>query len=224
MFHVKHLLFALVFLPLMVSAQMGTTSLEAKPLPPMPSLDKSVDDFMISNSVGFELSREQSDWFYWTNYSRANPRRFWDSVVAPIIRLHPQMNNSFSISLKKDLYASKPLPLLKPSRALNKAAASLATALAKKKSQPSHTAPNGETFADRMNKAGIQTCAGENISYGPWAPVMMLVLLYIDEGVPDTGHRKSLLDPSFTEMGIGIGEFPDGTMMVVQEFACPQSK
>jgi uncharacterized protein YkwD len=94
--------------------------------------------------------------------------------------------------------------------------------MASKKASPSHTSPSGSTFQSRMEAAGIKKCAGENISFGPGNTIMMLTLLYIDEGVPDFGHRKTLLDPSFTEMGIGVGVFPDKKLMVVQDFACNQ--
>jgi uncharacterized protein YkwD len=50
----------------------------------------------------------------------------------------------------------------------------------------------------------------------------MLVLLYIDEGVPEMGHRKTLLDPSFVEMGIGVAPYPDNKVMVIQDLACDQ--
>lgn len=51
---------------------------------------------------------------------------------------------------------------------------------------------------------------------------MMLVLLYIDQGVPALGHRTALLNPSFTEMGIGISSYPAKNVIVVQDFACKQ--
>jgi uncharacterized protein YkwD len=73
-----------------------------------------------------------------------------------------------------------------------------------------------------MKSISIKRCAGENISFGPANTVLMLVLLYIDEGVPDLGHRKTLLNASFVEMGIGIGAYPEGKYMVVQTFSCDQ--
>jgi uncharacterized protein YkwD len=95
--------------------------------------------------------------------------------------------------------------------------------LASKKANPSHTSPNGSTFQDRAEKALIQRCAGENISFGPQNAVLGLVLLYIDQGVPGAGHRLSLLSPSFTEMGIGVSPYPNNYYMVIQDFACTQN-
>jgi hypothetical protein len=223
MFHVKHLLFLVFFIPIASCAQkMGTTTLEVKSLPSLPVRDLSVDNFLLLSEEYKQLSDKEKDWFYWTNYSRINPRRFWDSVVAPLIKAFPKLDNSYSRGLKTDLYNSKPLPMVKPNKGLSKIAQSFAKEMAANKALPSHSSPSGSTFQSRMESGAIKRCAGENISFGPDNPIMMLALLYIDEGVPDMGHRKTLLDPAFEEMGLGIGSYPDKKIMVVQDFACNQ--
>ncbi len=223
MFHVKQHLFILFLFPVcLFGQQMGITTLETRALPRMPIRDTAVERFL-SESQGFNsLSSVQRDWFYWTNYSRKNPKRFWDSVVVPLMDVFPPLRNSYSASLKKDLFNTPSLPLLKPNAPLTKVADKHAKELAAKNVNPSHTSPSGATFQYRMEGIGIQFCAGENISYGLWEPILMLTLLYIDEGVPDLGHRKSLLTPTFVEMGIGVGAFPDKKVLIVQDFACAQ--
>lgn len=221
MFHVKPILLALLLFPLLSYSQhMGSTKLEIKDLPLPPSRDYSVDVYV--NQFSTSLNSTQKEWFYWTNYSRSNPKRFWDSVVAPILNVYPSFRNSYTNSLKEDLYKASSLPFVKPNDDLAKIANSLANSLAKKKAKPSHTSPSGETFEDRMKSISVKKCAGENISFGPPNTVLMLVLLYIDEGVPDFGHRRTLLNPSFVEMGVGIGAYPQNRYMVVQDFACDQ--
>ena len=202
---------------------MGNILLDRRVLPRLPMVDLGVESSLNEVTNYNSLSRDQKDWFYWTNYSRKDPRRFWDSVIVPILEVYPQFKNDFSISLKKDLYASSPLPMVIPSAQLANVATEHAEALAAKKSLPSHTSPDGSTFQTRMQKARIKKCAGENISFGPANTVLALVLLYLDQGVPDVGHRKSLLNPSFTEMGIGISSYPESRLMVVQDFSCNQS-
>jgi hypothetical protein len=200
---------------------MGTTVIELKALPKFPGTDVKVEAFLKSTKDYQTLTKEQQEWFYWTNYSRKDTQRFWDSVVAPILQVYPHFRNSYSVSLQKDLYASPTLPLVAPNSQLEKIASDHADALARKKTPPSHTSPNGDSFQTRMGK--IKKCAGENISLGPSSPVLALVLLYLDQGVPDVGHRKTLLSPSFTEMGIGISSYPNNKVMVVQDFACSQT-
>ena len=211
------------FLPVSLFAQhMGTTKMEVRALPALPTKDYTVEKFLRSFNEVRSLTDAQREWFYWTNYSRSNPKRFWDSIVAPLIKVYPEFENSYSISLKKDLYATAPLPLLKPNIVLLKMAQAHANSLAAKKAPPSHTSPDGISFQARALKEKLQRCAGENISFGPPNPVMGLVFLYLDQGVPDVGHRLSLLSPSFTEMGIGISAYPNNNFMVVQDFGCVQ--
>jgi hypothetical protein len=223
MFHVKHFLLLFLFLPLVaISQHMGSTTLIVKELPRVPIKDVVVDSYLNQFAEASGLTGQQKEWFYWTNYSRSNPRRFWDSVVAPLIATYPNLKNDYSNSLKNDLYNVAPLPLLKPNINLIKIAQKQAKELAEKEARPSHTSPAGVSFSERMKAIGVKKCAGENISFGPGSVPLMLTLLYIDEGVPDLGHRKTLLSPSFVEMGIGIGNYSGDRYMVIQDFACSQ--
>lgn len=223
MFHVKHIVFLILFLPIVAVAQhLGTTMLPEKNLLALPLNSAQVLQFLDTSSEYTLMSAAQKEWFYWTNYSRNNPKAFWDSVVAPILETYPTLKNSNTVSLKSDLYNVPSLPLLKPNNKLLSTSKTLAKELAAKNLPPSHTSPSGTTFPQRMKALGIVNCAGENISSGPLNPVLMLVLLYIDNGVPGLGHRHALLNPSFAEMGIGYGTYPDNSSIVVQDFACNQ--
>lgn len=223
MFHVKPFFLLLFLFPLILKAQhVGKTKLEVKEMPVFTISNNNINLYLSQFKEYNSLNNLQKEWFYWTNYSRNNPRGFWDSIVVPILQTFPNLNNSYSASLKKDLYAASPLPLLRPNTKLAATSSLLARELASKNADPSHTSPSGITFQQRMQTANIKTCAGENISFGSWNTPLMLVLLYIDEGVTNLGHRKSLLNPAFTEMGIGLGDYPDNKVMVVQDFACSQ--
>jgi hypothetical protein len=225
MFHVKQFLFLFLFLPFFTVAQhFGTTTLPLKALPAPPPKNASIVSFLESFPEYNSLNAAQKDWFYWTSYSRSNPKSFWDSVVAPILVNFPTLKTPNTISLKEDLYKATSLPLVKPNSTLLKTAQSFANEMASKNASPSHTSPSGSTFPDRMKAAGIINCAGENISFGPSDPVLMLVLLYIDEGVANVGHRKTLLNPTFIEMGIGLAKYPNNNTIVIQDFGCKQTK
>lgn len=222
-FHVKHLLFLVVFFPLTIFCQsMATTTLEVKPNPTMPARDLTIDSFLNLFPETRSLDNTQKDWFYWTNYSRKNPRKFWDSVVVPFLEIYPTLQSKNSRSLKEDLYKVTNLSSLEPSKQLLKAAKEHAVGSASHNIQPSHISYNGSTFQDRMDAIGIKYCAGENISYGPLNTPFLLVLLYIDEGVSELGHRKTLLDPLFVEMGVGVGKYPNNLFFIVQDFSCKQ--
>lgn len=225
MFHVKPFLLILLFVPLIGSTQhFGTTTLEVKTLPPLPPTDKTVETFLSKDTLYNSLSPYLKDWFYWTNYSRSSPKKFWDSVITPILNLYPDFRNTYTSSLEKDLITTPSLPLLKLNKTLLSTSRSLAQELALNNASPSHTSPSGATFPVRMKTAGILNCAGENISFGPPNPLLMLVLLYVDQGVPQLGHRRSLLNPAFTEMGIGTATYTDKNFIFIQDFACAQNK
>jgi uncharacterized protein YkwD len=45
---------------------------------------------------------------------------------------------------------------------------------------------------------------GENIYYGPYTPLEIVIQLLIDEGIEDLGHRKNLLSQKFNSIGVAI--------------------
>jgi len=221
---VKHFLLSLLLLPVFSSAQhFSISTIEVKPFPIMPLKLNEIEQTLAKSPLYIVLSGEQKEWFYWTNYSRLRPKAFWDSIVTPILKTYPNLNTDYSASLKRDLYKAEPLPLLLPNKQLMDLAAGHANDLAKKKANPSHNSTNGETFQQRMVNGGIKSCAAENMSFGPSNAVLALVLLYIDEKLPDLGHRMNLLNPSFKMMGIGISSYPNNIFMIVQDLACDQS-
>lgn len=222
MFHVKRgLLLIAMFFPLFTFAQhFSSSTIEVKPLPPMPARDASIDQFL--QSAAASLGPEEKEWFYWTNFSRSKPKVFWDSVVAPILVTFPNLKTSYTASLKKDLYKAETLSLLKPNEKLMTLAQSHAKELQNKNAPPSHDSPSGVTFQSRMMSGGVQKCAGENLSFGPSNTVLALLFLFIDEGIPDLGHRKALLSPDYKEMGVGLATYKNGNTLVIQDFSCPQ--
>src|SRR3954449_4618332 len=119
MFHVKQFLFLLVFVPFFSFSQhFGKTTLPLKEMPALPSKNSSIIQFLESSPEYSSLNSAQKEWFYWTNYSRSNPKRFWDTIITPILANFPTLRNSNVESLRRDLYKSAPLPLVKPNVSL----------------------------------------------------------------------------------------------------------
>ena len=75
-----------------------------------------------------------------------------------------------------------------------------------------------------MNRAGIKYCANENISISSQSILLSVLLLYLDIGLPNLGHRKALLNPSLVETGIGSASYGKemGQFFLVQDLACLQ--
>jgi len=222
---VKHFIILLAFLyPFIVSAQLSSVQLEAKDVPKPVTKDTAVANWNARQPGFATMSQQGKDFLYWTNYSRVNPKRFWDSVLLPVLKAFPNLQSTYSQSLKTDLYNSPNLPLFKLNPILMKTSQGHASDIGLKKAQPGHNSTDGRTFVDRVKGAGIIRCAGENISLGDVDPLLSLVLLYIDYGLPELGHRKTLLNSTYVETGVGVSSYGDtGSTFIVEDFACNQT-
>jgi Cysteine-rich secretory protein family len=189
---------------------------------------KNIDETVLKwnqNQAGFSnLSLKEQQFYYWVNYSRFNPERFFDSVVKPMAEVYPQLKGKNYESLEKDLANTQKLPLFFLHEDLGKMADFHAKDITSHNATPSHNSVNGETFADRFKRFNLKNCGGENISNGAGSTdiLLMIVLLYLDINVPDLGHRKSLLNPAFINTGIGAASYKNGNIFIVEDFACDQ--
>ncbi len=222
LFHVKPFLLCLILFPLFGSSQISTIWLKDRAVPIPSTIDSSLFIWNAQQPGYAKLSEHAKQWLYWTNYARKNPRQFWDSAVSPILVAFPELSGKYSASLQIDLYKADPLPFISLNTSLIQTAQYHATDIAVSNSKPSHNSSNGDDFAFRMKKAGIIHCAAENISLGNHSILLSLVLLYLDIDLPALGHRKNLLNPSFSDLGIGISVLRDGSLFSVQDFSCTQ--
>jgi uncharacterized protein YkwD len=72
-----------------------------------------------------------------------------------------------------------------------------------------------------MRLAGITKCAAENIYTGKNEPLLSLIMLLLDLGLEVPGHRKNLLTPWFSQMGVSIQTHRSmNRVVLVQIFAC----
>ena len=86
-----------------------------------------------------------------------------------------------------------------------------------------HESPSGTTVRERSRAAGYRWGAvGENIAFGQTS-VGEVVETWMDS----PGHRKNILSPNFSELGVGLalGRGPDGKHQIlwVQNFGAPRS-
>jgi uncharacterized protein YkwD len=93
----------------------------------------------------------------------------------------------------------------------------------------SHQCPGEPDLGARETAAGVHwTAAGENIGTGgpvaasTVASTQLAVTLtqdMLNEQPPNDGHRKNILNPSFTHIGIAIYRAPSGTLWLTQDFS-----
>ncbi|HEX6914425.1 MAG TPA: CAP domain-containing protein [Chitinophagaceae bacterium] len=214
-------LFLLVLLPFMGKGQ-SVVVLEQRSINFNLSIDQEIVNWNASFR-GFEsLSKEEKEIYYWTNYSRKDPRRFWDSVMVPIMVTFPQLRGAYAASLKQDLYATRRLPLLALSDTLNQTSKSHAEDIGFKSASISHTSTNGTRFSERLTQAGIRNCGSENMSLGNGDVLMAIAMLYLDYGLENLGHRKTLLNPEYVHIGVGATHYGTEQLFFVQDFSCEQ--
>lgn len=162
----------LAYTSVSAQAQYSNVVLDNRPIPAPITIDPDVVKHLNADPLVKHLNTFEKEFLYWTNYSRINPRRFWDSAVAPILSIYPNLKGSFANSLKETLYKTESLPLLSVHHQLQILAKKHAVELGKNGFKLSHTSPNGTTFQQRMNMAGIEGCAGENLTLGQTNPLM----------------------------------------------------
>jgi len=193
-------------------------------IPEPEKTDKQVQEWNRNQLIGKNNSTQEQDFFYWVNFSRRNPSEFYDKAVKEIIKTYPQLKGKNLETLESDLKNSASLPMFNLSTYLNLMAQSHSKDITSNNASPSHISTNGDGFIERFKKAGLRNCGGENISFsgGDGNALLMLVLLYLDINVPDLGHRKALLNPLFTDTGIGISIYKNGNTFLVEDFSCSQ--
>lgn len=218
----KTLAFLFLLIPFLSFSQLSIVELEAKKVPEPFTRDAAVDRWNLSQPGYPLLPKEAQALLYWTNYSRNNPKQFWDSAVVPILALFPSLNKQEARSLEQTLGQTGPLPMFTLNAQLVKTAQAHAADIAGKNARPSHTSTNGSDFGARMKQAGIRRCANENISLSSQSILLSVVLLYLDIGLPDLGHRKTLLDTNLREIGVGSALYGKDQWFLVQDFACQQ--
>lgn len=121
-------------------------------------------------------------------------------------------------SLKSDLSKSKNLPPLQPGKNLSKAA----TFHAKDMGQTGgigHQSSDGTKTFERVKKYAQGGYMGENCSYGPSDPLAIVLQLLVDDGVPSLGHRKAILSPNYTHVGVSIQPHKVYGYNCVQDFS-----
>ena len=131
--------------------------------------------------------------------ARANGPLFASTFLDEYIRIKKLKPSSYTRSLYEELKHVRDLPMLLPERDLYKVAREHAS-WSGKKGYEGHKGFK-QRYTPMMKKYAE---VGENIYYGPYTPLEIVIQLLIDEGIEDLGHRKNLLGPKFNSIGVAI--------------------
>jgi len=117
------------------------------------------------------------------------------------------------------LRATPPRPALRRSEGMSRAAADHVRDQGPR-GAVGHDGRDGSTTGSRVNRYGTWGVRlTESISYGPATAHDVIADLLIDDGVPNRGHRRNLLDPDVRVAGVACGAHGRFGVMCVIDLA-----
>jgi uncharacterized protein YkwD len=149
------------------------------------------------------LSEEEKALYLLTNLARMNGKKFYKEWAAPFMKERNTPATSYTQTLKTDLEKTKGLAPLKVNMDLVSAATYHAKDMGKT-GQTGHDSSDGTSTFKRIRKYHDGGAMAENCSYGYSGAMDILMQLLIDEGVSSLGHRNTILNGIYTQMGVAI--------------------
>jgi len=183
------------------------------------------EELKMANTAGNAsyLSGQEKDMVMYINLARIDGEKFFNTFFEQFANDYNQQmlkysnynevkinrNSSYYRSLKKTLSQTKNLPVFWPDETL--------TIVSRKHAQDlninnyaGHHSSNGQSVKDRIDSAYPNKSHAENLAFGFPTGLGNVCMLLLDKGVPDLGHRKSLLntDLKLNRIGTCIGPHP----------------
>jgi len=156
-----------------------------------------------NTAVNTSLSEDEKLVFFYCNLARLNGAKFLRTYAANYLT----DTSEYVTSLKKELSQIKNLPMLKPDRGLCKAAAFHAEDMYKK-DFCGHNSSDGTSWSRRIHryyfKDNNKPVCAENVSYGYYTALDIVMAFLIDRWVPSHGHRYNILNELKIAMGVSI--------------------
>lgn len=225
MFHVKRFfLFIIVSMLSTETSAQGSVVLADEPIDLAVQKDSTLLGTLEVNPVYLSATPAEKEVIYWVNFVRTQPNSFLRHVLKPFLQHFPDLKNSYSRSLIQELNTLSPLKPVTPSVILTRVASHHSADLAGHPSRGiSHRSSDGKSFESRMQQFGLTSCVAENIFEGKQDGLFSVLLLLIDNGVESLGHRKNILDPKMTNIGVAFTRIAHSKdrFILVQNFSCP---
>jgi len=150
------------------------------------------------------LTLSEKQLIYLQNLVRINPKLFDSTYLKTYYKLNPtQSTSSYAHSLVKDLNSIAGSQLLYPSKAIFNAAEFHANDMGKH-GLIGHKSIDGTMANVRLRNYGVSGSIAENCSYGYDEPLLILMQLLIDERIESLGHRKTILNNTYSKVGVAI--------------------
>ena len=171
-----------------------------------------------------EASADEMEMIKEINLIRANPKGYIPYIEAYIQKLENDDLNDFTseIATAKELIAelktTPTLSILKPHNGLYKVGEKHGKDL-KSRGVIEHTGGDGSWPWDRVKKGTELTDGTENLVGGSDSVRESVIMLLVDDGIPNRGHRKALLNPKWNYVACKkVGNVADMPNTWVQMF------
>jgi uncharacterized protein YkwD len=147
------------------------------------------------------------------NQVRTNPQLFLKDVALPYIDKNELKRNRYAKSLIRELEKKDSIQPLKFESALQEMSEEFAEE-AGRRGWVGHRRVDQrfKKYADHLD------VTAENLQYGYKVPIDIVMDLLIDFDIPNLGHRKNILDESFSLVGISIDEHKSYEFITVLSF------
>jgi uncharacterized protein YkwD len=204
---------------LKASGEMLVTVTGAKKVDPKEAESLAGWDISVLDTARNEpyLTENEKDVILLLNKVRSNPPLFAKQYMGNI-----KNNGGYTTECYNELLKTKPLPILKPSKALFLASRDHAVDMGKK-GLTGHNGTDGSDPAARVNRygkfTGPYTGPWENCSYGFENSLDIILQLLIDDGIASRGHRKNILSPDTRFVGTAVRYHKEYGFNCVQDFA-----
>ena len=165
------------------------------------------------------LSEQEKQVIFLCNLARMDGALFAATYLAQHTPNDP--SNWYIASLYRDLQSVNGLPPLFPYDRFYATSAYHAADMGRS-GRTGHTSSDGTDFADRVyGGLGEKTYIAENCSYGynNDQAINIVVQLLVDANVPSLGHRKNILNPDLSAIGVAIAPHAIYEYMCVMDFA-----
>ncbi len=164
------------------------------------------------------MSPEEKEVIRIMNLVRLYPQKFKLVVAIPYAKSKGMDSGRYYNSLLKDLEKSSGAVSLLPDVTLYNEANSHAK-YSGEKGKIGHDGPRGKTYDSRMKSLlKLFREVGENCQYGYNDALDIVMDLLIDEDIPSFGHRKNILNPNFTHVGVSIAPHKKYTYNCATDF------
>jgi len=146
------------------------------------------------------LDEEEKKVVLFMNMARHDGALFSTTFLESYVREYQVEESAYLRSLRKDLQSTSSLTPLVPEEDLFNVAEGHAITSGKS----GHVGHKGmeKRFAHLQGNPYMSW--GENCAYGYEEAIQIVMILLIDEDIPDVGHRKNILNPGFNSVGVAI--------------------